>query len=76
MEEVEVNLEGQWRPEGRGGRWHHISEEPAPAATALALQVPPPDISRLHQSYMHTFHLTVTLAARSKAQQKCKTLMS
>ena len=23
-----MNTEGQWRPEGRGGRWHDISEEP------------------------------------------------
>ena len=28
VEEIEVNTEGQWRPEGRGGRWRDISEEP------------------------------------------------
>lgn len=28
-----MNVEGQWRPEGRNGRWRDISEEPAVAAS-------------------------------------------
>jgi hypothetical protein len=37
VEEVEVNLDGQWRPEGRGGRWRTIHEGPAAArATATS----------------------------------------
>ena len=36
VEEVEVNLDGQWRPEGRGGRWRTIDEDPAAARAAAA----------------------------------------
>ena len=36
MEEVEVNVDGQWRPEGRGGRWRTVDEDPAAADAADA----------------------------------------
>jgi len=31
-----VNVDGQWRPEGRGGRWRSVDEDPAAAAAADA----------------------------------------
>ena len=34
VEEVEVNVDGQWRPEGREGRWRDITETPGAAAAA------------------------------------------
>ena len=31
-----MNVDGQWRPEGRGGRWRSVDEDPAAAAAADA----------------------------------------
>ena len=36
VEEVEVNVDGQWRPEGRGGRWRSVDEDLAAVAAADA----------------------------------------
>ena len=53
VEEVEVNVDGQWRPAERGGRWRTVHDDSAKAAAAASpasqarLGLPPSEVLQL-----------------------------